>query len=77
MIICAILCLRGILKDNYIQFIDGLPYKMNASFDFDFIHKYGRVLKVFDDQDSGNICFVVYKDVKNEIAKAQTGKREE
>lgn len=46
-------------KGYYLQYIDGLPYKMKASFDFEFIHKYGKVFKVFDDQDSGNICFGV------------------
>lgn len=46
-------------KGYYLQYIDGLPYKMKAPFDFEFIHKYGKVFKVFDDQDSGNICFGV------------------
>lgn len=44
-------------KDFYIQHIDGMPYKMKAPYDFSFLEKYGRVFKVFDDQDSGNICF--------------------
>lgn len=47
------------LKDFYIQYIDGVPYKLKAPFDFSFISKYGKVFKVFDDQDSGNICFGV------------------
>lgn len=46
-------------KGFYLQYIDGLPYKMKSGFDFDFIHEYGTVFKVFDDQDSGNICFGV------------------
>ncbi len=46
-------------KGYYLQYIDGLPYKMKAPFDFEFIHKFGKVFKVFDDQDSGNICFGV------------------
>lgn len=45
------------LQDFYIQYIDGVPYRLKAPFDFSFISKYGRVFKVFDDQDSGNICF--------------------
>lgn len=45
------------LKDFYLQYIDGVPYKLKAPFDFSFINKYGKVFKVFDDQDSGNICF--------------------
>lgn len=46
-------------KGYYLQYIDGLPYKMKSFFDFDFIHEYGKVFKVYDDQDSGNICFGV------------------
>ena len=53
----------------YIQYIDDLPYKMKAPFDFEFIHKYGRVFKVFDDQDSGNICFGVNGDGENADAR--------
>lgn len=45
-----------------LQTIDGIEYKMKSSFDMSFIAKYGKVFKVFDDQDSGNICF----GVKNE-----------
>ena len=39
------------------QFVDGVKFKMRAEFDFSFLKKYGTVFKVFDDQDSGNICF--------------------
>ncbi|MDR0248825.1 MAG: serine/threonine protein kinase [Oscillospiraceae bacterium] len=45
------------LKDFYIQWIDGVPYKLKAPYDFSFLGKYGKVFKVFDEQDSGNICF--------------------
>ncbi len=41
--------------------IDGIPFRLKAPFDFDFLRNYGRVFKVFDDQDSGNICFGVEK----------------
>lgn len=44
-------------KGYYLQFIDGIPYKLKSPFDFSFLNKYGKVFKVFDDQDSGNICF--------------------
>ncbi len=37
--------------------IDGVPFRLKAPFDFGFLRTYGRVFKVFDDQDSGNICF--------------------
>ncbi len=39
------------------QSIDGIPYVMKQPFDFGFIRRYGKVFKVYDDQDSGNICF--------------------
>lgn len=47
------------LKDFYVQYIDNVPYKLKEPFDMSFISKYGTVFKVFDDQDSGNICFGV------------------
>ncbi len=40
-----------------LQEIDGVPYKLKAPFDFSFLSRFGRVFKVYDDQDSGNICF--------------------
>jgi len=40
-----------------IQWIDGIPYRLKAPFDFSFLQQYGKVFQVFDDQDSGNICF--------------------
>jgi len=46
-------------ENFYIQYIDGIPFKLKAPYDFSFIKKYGKVFKVFDDQDSGNICFGV------------------
>ena len=42
-----------------IQYLDEVPYKLKTPFDFSFISRFGRVSKVFDDQDSGNICFGV------------------
>jgi serine/threonine-protein kinase len=47
------------LDNFYIQWIDGVPYKLKAPFDFSFLGKYGKVFKVFDNQGSGNICFGV------------------
>ena len=49
------------LKEFYIQWIDGVPYKLKAPFDFSFLNKYGKVFKVFDNQGSGCICFGVEK----------------
>lgn len=45
------------LSEFYFQWIDGVPFKLKAPFDFSFLQKYGKVFKVYDDQDSGNICF--------------------
>jgi aminoglycoside phosphotransferase (APT) family kinase protein len=47
------------LEDFYIQYINQIPYKLKSPFDFSFIEQYGEVFKVYDDQDSGNICFGV------------------
>lgn len=44
------------------QSVDGIPYELKQPFDFGFIHRYGRVFKVYDDQDSGNICFGTERD---------------
>ncbi len=53
----------------FLQEIDGLQYKMKSEFNFDFIHEYGSVFKVFDDQDSGNICFGTMKEGKRYFLK--------
>lgn len=50
------------LKGYYLQYIDGVPYKLKSPFDFGFLGKYGKVFQVYDDQDSGNICFGTEKD---------------
>ena len=47
-------------NDFHVQWTDGVPYKLKEPFDFSFLSKYGKVFKVFDDQDSGNICFGVH-----------------
>jgi len=47
------------LSDFYIQWVDGLPYKLRESYDMSFLSKYGKVFRIFDDQDSGSICFGV------------------
>ncbi|MDR2648082.1 MAG: hypothetical protein LBB67_08200, partial [Oscillospiraceae bacterium] len=47
----------------------GVPYKLKSPFDFSFLSKYGRVFKVYDDQDSGNICFGVTDEDKQYFIK--------
>ncbi len=57
------------LRDFYVQYADEVPYKLKSPFDLSFIQKYGKVFKVFDDQDSGNICFGVKKGDKRYFIK--------
>jgi serine/threonine protein kinase, bacterial len=42
--------------------IDGVFFHLGEQHDFSFIHKIGRVFRVFDAMDSGNICFGVKRD---------------
>lgn len=37
--------------------MDFVQFKMKEPYDFSFLGEYGRVFRVFDDQDSGNISF--------------------
>ncbi len=53
----------------YLQYMNGLPYKLKSPFDFDFIKKYGSTFTIFDDQDSGNICFGTEKEGKRYFVK--------
>lgn len=43
------------------QTIDGVSFELREAYDFSFLCKYGRVFRVYADQDSGNICFGVEK----------------
>lgn len=47
------------LEKIYVQYIDNVPYRLKVPFDMSFIQKYGKVFKIYDGQDSGNICFGV------------------
>jgi serine/threonine-protein kinase len=60
------------LQDYYyiqLQYIDDVPFKLKSPFDLEFVHRYGAVFKVFDGQDSGNLCFGVEKDGKRYFVK--------
>ena len=57
------------LKDFYIQWTDGVPYKLKEPYDFSFLSKYGKVFKAFDEQGSGNIAFGIDKDSKRYFVK--------
>ena len=39
--------------------LDGHAFRLRAAFDFSFLADYGRVFQIFDQQDSGNLCFGV------------------
>ena len=43
------------------QYLDGTALQVREPFDMDFIKKYGKVFRVFDGQDSGNLCFGTVK----------------
>ena len=42
---------------EFLHSLDGVSFRMKDKYDFSFLKTYGQVFKVFDDQDSGNICF--------------------
>lgn len=50
------------IKGCYLQYIDSVPFKLKSAFDFSFMKEFGTVFKIYDDQDSGNICFGTEKD---------------
>ena len=56
-------------KGYFLQKIDNLYFKMKNFYDFSFLKKYGSVFKVFDDQDSGNICFGIKQGEKRLFVK--------
>ena len=57
------------LQNFYVQWVDEMPVKLKAPFDLSFLKKHGRVFKVFDEQDSGNLCFGTEKDGKRFFVK--------
>jgi serine/threonine-protein kinase len=57
------------LKDFYIQWTDGVSYKLKEPFDFSFLSEYGKVFRVFDNSYSGVICFGVEKSGKRYFLK--------
>lgn len=57
------------LGDLCIRYIDGLPCRLKSPFDFSFLRTYGTVFKIFDDQDSGNICFGIQREAHRYFVK--------
>lgn len=57
-------------KDGFlIQSLNGVSFRLREPFDFSFMERYGTVFRVFDDQDSGNICFGTEKDGRRYFVK--------
>ena len=48
--------------DLFVQEVDGLSVRLREPFSLGFLRKFGTVFRVFDDQDSGNLCFGMEKD---------------
>ena len=38
-------------------FPDGVPCALQEAFDLSFLRQWGKVFRVFDQEDSGNLCF--------------------
>jgi len=57
------------MNDFHVQQTDDVSYKLKSPYDFSFLNKYGRVFKVFDDQDSGYICFGVEDEGRRRFVK--------
>lgn len=50
--------------EKIIKYIDDISFELKKDFDFDWLSNYGKIFSVFDQQDSGNICFGVEKENK-------------
>ena len=47
------------MQSHFLHRVDDISFSLKAPHDFSFLSPYGKAFKVFDDQDSGNICFGV------------------
>ncbi len=56
--------LGGYILEKVIKQIDSISFELKRDFDFNWLNKYGKVFYVFDQQDSGNVCFGVEKENK-------------
>ncbi|MCK5129569.1 MAG: serine/threonine protein kinase [Clostridiales bacterium] len=50
------------MKKHITQTIDGIDFKLKEKHDFTWLKTFGKVFKVYDAKDSGNILFGVEKD---------------
>ena len=42
---------------SWTETVDGVPVRLRSADDLSFLVRWGRVFSVFDQQDSGNLCF--------------------
>ena len=49
--------------------LDNVKFQLREKINFDWLHAIGQVFCVFDQQDSGNLCFGVEKDGKKKFVK--------
>ena len=57
------------VKANILQYIDGIPIRLKEPFNFEALHQYGTVFKIYDAQSSGNLCFGFEKEGKRYFIK--------
>ncbi len=57
------------VADIRLQWLDGIPLRLKSPFDFGFLARSGKVFQVFDNQDSGNICFGVENEGEKRFVK--------
>lgn len=55
--------------DNVVKIIDGVQFYLKRDYDFNWIQNYGKLFIVFDQQDSGNICFGLKRENKKFFTK--------
>ena len=51
------------------QYIDNISFYLKENKDFSWIKQFGKVIKVFDEQDSGHICFIIENNEKKVFIK--------
>lgn len=56
-------------EKNYTYEIDAVTFQLQEACDFVWLTKLGKVFKVFDQQDSGNLSFGVEQDGKKFFVK--------
>lgn len=52
------------MRTSYKYYVDGISFELAEEIDIQFIREYGKILHAFDQNDSGNISFIVESDKK-------------